>query len=278
VSLGCRIEIGRFGDLGRQLLGEVCRVGLHTLCRQLIGQLLAHFVEGAGRAGFPLHELDDVKPVLRLDQVADLSRLLQRERPFVEFGDHPAASEIVQVAALSGRAFVFRVLRGELGEVGPASGLFQERFGSRLDGGFVLAGRLEENMAGADLLRRRVQLKVVVVRALHIGRRHGGLCPHRVGVDEEVPDLPLLGDREVVRVRLEVGRHLGIRRTDRPAQAVAQDARHGELDLVVPAPVLLLDLLVGNRQPFRDRGPQLFDDERPADPFFEFSRVHRRIL
>ena len=168
---------------------------------------------------------------------------------------------------------VFGILRGERGEVGAAFACFSSSSACALDGGFVLAFRLEQDVARADLLGRRVLLDVVVVGALDVGRRHDHLRAHRVDVDEQVPDLPLLGNPEVVRVRLEVARHLGIGRADTSgAKLSVGKVTTASFTLSLRRRYSCFDLLVGNRQPLGHRGPQLLDDERPADAVFELGR------
>ena len=71
---------------------------------------------------------------------------------------------------------------------------------------------------------------------------------------------------------------LRVGRGDVGPEAIGREADQRELHLVVAAAVLLLELLVGNREPFGERRPQLFDDQRAPDRFLEVGRRHRRTL
>ena len=60
--------------------------------------------------------------------------------------------------------------------------------------------------------------------------------------------------------------------------AVGRERDDGQLDLVVPAPVLLFELLVRHRQPLGDRLAELLDHQRAADALLELGGRHRRPL
>ena len=112
----------------------------------------------------------------------------------------------------------------------------------------------------------------VVVGALDVGRRHDDLRAHRVDVDQQVADLALLGNLEVGLVRVEVARDLGVGRGHLRPEAVGGEADDRELHLVVAAAVLLLELLVGHRQPVGERRAQLLDDQAAPHVVLELGR------
>ena len=189
--------------------------------------------------------LDDVEAELRLHEVADLPGL-QRERHLVELRHHLALAEEVEVAALDRArsrppSSSSRARRNPR----PALTLRQQLFRLLLHGRFVLAFGLEQDVAGADLFRRRVLLLVVLVRALDVLRRDLGPAAHRLHVDQRVPDLALLGHLQLVLVLLEVRRDLRVGRVEPRAELVGGEGHDGELDLLVAPLELLVDVVVG---------------------------------
>ena len=215
--------------------------------------------------------------VLRFHRIADLSGL-HRERRLVELRHHAAALEEVEIAAVLRAAFVFGILPRQLGEVGAAARLLQQLLDFGLDRRFVLAFGLQQDVARTHLLGGGVLLDVVVVGAFDIAGRHVHPGAHRLDVDEQITDLALLGHLEVVLVRLEVRCHVRIGRRDVLAERVGGEADHRQLDLVVPAPVFLFEVLLADRQPVGDRGAQLFDRDGAADGVFELGGGQRRAL
>ena len=101
-------------------------------------------------------------------------------------------------------------MRGERREVRAALDLGKQVFRLLLHRRVVFAFGLEQDVARAHLLGRRVLLLVVLVVALDVLRAHAGPLPDRLQVDERVLDLALLGDAVVVLVRLEMRCDLGI--------------------------------------------------------------------
>jgi len=94
------------GELRPYNLGRLNPLGLN-LCAHGLERLLV----AAARAG----QLDDVIAEIGLDQVADLA-LLHGVDGRVEFLDHGATAEEVEVTAVDGRTLVLRVLLGQFGE------------------------------------------------------------------------------------------------------------------------------------------------------------------
>ena len=137
-------------------------------CRlQLVLDLRPHFGQRLRRRGPLLDDLDDVEAELRLHQVAELAGL-QRERRLVELRHHLALAEEVEVAALGLAGFVLRVLLRELREVRARLDLGAAGLRPASSRRLVLALGLEQDVAGADLLGRRVLLDVVFVVALDL--------------------------------------------------------------------------------------------------------------
>ena len=126
---------------------------------------------------------------------------LQREGRLLELRHHPAAAEVVEVAAVGLRALVLGDLLRQRREVGAALHLLEDLLGLLPDVRFVLAVGLQQDVAGADLLRRLVLLDVVVVVALDVGRRDDDLLPRLIAIEQQVSDLALLADAVLGLVR-----------------------------------------------------------------------------
>ncbi len=77
---------------------------------------------------------------------------------------------------------------------------------------------------------------------------------------------------------LEVGGDFRVARRDLASELVGGERHDRELDLVIAPPVLLLEILVGDRQPVGQRRAQLLDCELPPDVVLEIARRHRRPL
>jgi hypothetical protein len=273
------LEVRRLLDLARHFVGELLRGGLRLLVLQRVLDLRAHLGERLRRRRPLVGHLDDVVPELRLHEVAQLADL-HRERRLVEFGDHLAAREEVEVATLGGAPLVLRVLPGELGEIGALLDFRQEVLGLLLRRVvlFGLAGRLDQDVAGPHLLGGRVLLDVVVVGALDLLAGDGRLGAQRLLIDRHEPDLPLLADAVGVLVGVEVLRHVVVARVDSLAVLVGGEVDDGELDLLVAFAVLGVDVLVADGDPAGDGGLQLLGDDAAADLVFEVRGPHRRVL
>ena len=76
----------------------------------------------------------------------------------------------------------------------------------------------------------------------------------------------------------EVSRDVGVGRRHVGPEAVGVERDHRELHLVVAPAVFLLELLVGHRDPFGERLPQLVDGQRAPHVVFELRRRQRRPL
>ncbi len=174
--------------------------------------------------------------------------------------------------------FVLGQLGRERREVGPALDLRERLLGLLLHHRVVLALGLEEDVAGAHLLGRRVLLLVVVVVALHVSRRDRRALADRLQVDERVLDLPLLGDRVGVLVGLEVRRDVGVGHGHGVPELVGGKRHHRELDLLVAAVELVGDGFVGDGDPVGQRALQLLEEDAAPDLFFELTGIDRRVL
>ena len=117
-------------------------------------------------------------------------------------------------------------------------------------------------MAGANLLGRRVLAKVLVVVALHVFTRDFYLRCHVGGLDAHELDLALLGNAVLLLVGVEVRRNLGVARVHLVLEVVRQNRDDVEHHFLVLLLVFLLELLVGNRHPFREAGAELVEHAR----------------
>ena len=241
---------------------------LRTLVGELVGDLLAHFLERLGRRGLLVDHLDDVEAILRLHEVADAAGR-QRERHVLELLHHPAAPEVIEVAAVLRTGLVLRELRGERGEVAPGAHLLQQGLGLRLHRRFVLAFGVQQDVARAHLLGRRVLLLVLLVLAFDSpggtttfafiasastsryrifrfsGSRYCSLCLSNAALTSAI------GDRDVLL-------H-GVRRED----------DHLQLHLFVALAVLALEFRVRHRHPVGHGGAQLFDEQGAPEVLLE---------
>ena len=79
-------------------------------------------------------------------------------------------------------------------------------------------------------------------------------------------------------MRLEVCRQLGIGRFEPFTELVSRERHDRELDLFVTALVFVLDVLVADGDPVRQRGLEFFERDPAPDLFLEVVRCQRRIL
>ena len=276
-SLGDGVEVLGLGELSRELGRDALGLLLRPLGLEDFLDLHARLVERAGRGGFLVRHADDVVTELRLHEVARFAGL-EGERHVIELLDHGALAEEVEVAALGRADFVLGELGRERREVGPALDLGERLLGLLLHHRVVFALGLEEDVAGAHLLGRRGPLLVVVVVALHVGRRDRGALTDCLQVDERVLDLPLLGDLVGVLAGLEMRRDFGVGHGDRVLELVGGKRHYRELDLLVAAVELVGDGAVGDRDPIGERTLELLEKHAAPDLFFELTGIDRRVL
>src|ERR1041385_299509 len=89
---------------------------------------ILHLFERLGVGGLLFEDLDDVKAVLRLDQVGNGAGR-QGERSFLKFGYGLTVNEPAQIAAFFFAAGIFRIFFGEFVELAAFFGLFEDVFG-----------------------------------------------------------------------------------------------------------------------------------------------------
>ena len=121
-------------------------------------------------------------------------------------------------------------------------------------------------------------IQVVVIGALDVGGRYVDLGAQRVDVHDHEADLALLGNLEVGRVRGEMGRHFLIADADLRAETVGQEAHDLQLHFIVAPAILLLEFLVGHREPVGEGRAQFLHREAASDAFLEIGRRQRRTL
>ena len=114
--------------------------------------------------------------------------------------------------------------------------------------------------------------------ALDITRRHRNLCLERVGVDEQVPDLPLLADPVLLLVLIEPLLHVGVGGLRLVVELVRGEDNELQLHLLVAFLEFGRDLVVVHADPVGDRGTELLDEERPSQVVLELRRRERRPL
>ncbi len=203
------------------------------------------------------------KPVLRLDEIADLARL-HAEGRVLELGHHASPAEVIQVAAGRLRTLVLRVFLCERREVGARLYLLQNVLGLLANRSFVLALGLQQDVAGAHLFRRLELLDVVVVVALDLGRRDRNLLTHLRFVDQQELDLAALADAVLGLPRVEVARDVRVRQRDLVAELVGGQRDELKLHLLVARLVLVPKLCVAERHPVGEGCAELL--ERHASP------------
>ncbi len=104
---------------------RVAELGRSQFVAQCGGELGAHLLEAAARAGADAIEPDDVVTELRLDRLAELA-LLHGEQLVGKLLLVDLAARPAQVAALGCGGGVLRVLLGQLGEIRTALDLLVE--------------------------------------------------------------------------------------------------------------------------------------------------------
>ena len=174
VRLGRLVEVGRLRDLLLEAI--VCARSAAWACArsyaELIGDLRPHLVERSRRRRLLVDHLDDVVAELRLHEVADLPRLQRERRP----GRTPAPSGPCRSSR--GRRRSWRLpssseyFFASAAKSAPALACFSTSSAFAFTAASSLPSVLQEDVAGAHLLGRRVLLDVVVVGALDVGRRH----------------------------------------------------------------------------------------------------------
>ena len=191
---------------------------------------------------------------------------------------HPAASEQSQVAAVLRRRLVLGMLPRELREVRAAARLDRELGRPGLDFGFVLVADAQQDLAGAHLPGGRVLRDVGVVVLLDFLFGGGDALEDGGFVDEQEPELALL--RHLVRQRLLLveRRDLVVGGLHLVEVVVAAERDHLDPDPLVPPPVLVGDLVVGDGDPSGDGRLQPFEHDVAAYFLLELRGRHRRPL
>ena len=132
------------------------------VARQHMADLLARLLKGRRLFGPAIHDQDHMPAKLGLDRGFGVLPGLQRKSGGGECRDHVVAAEIAEVAARSRRR-VGRIFLGEGGEIGALVELVDDRL--RLGLG------LDEDVAGVNLLARRLFLDVLLIAGLELSRR-----------------------------------------------------------------------------------------------------------
>ena len=183
-----------------------------------------------------VHHLDDVEAERRLHQVADLAGL-HAERGLLEFRDHAAAPEVVEVAAVLVVGVVLGVLLGQGREVGVGRlGFLEYVFRQRLHHLLVLAFELEQDVAGAQLRRGLVLREVLLVERRDLGLGYRDRAAHLFDVDLRVLDLALLADAVLVLGLLEERYEFGVGDRHLALEGFGGDGDDLQLDLLVAFP------------------------------------------
>ena len=200
------------------------------------------------------------------------------ERRRLDLGHHPAAVEKPQIAAVRGRRLVLGMLPRESREVRAAARLGRQLEGPGLDVGLVLVPDAQQDLAGAHLPRGRVLPNVRVVVLLDFLFGGGDALEDGGFVDEQELELALL--RHFVRQRLlfVVRRDLVVGGRHLVEVVVAAECDHLDPDPLVPPPVLVGDLLVGDGNPSGDGRLQPFEHDVAAHFLLELRWRHRRPL
>ena len=116
VVVGCRLLNAARAGFTLHFRGECIGRGCGLVLRELLRDLVLHFVERLNVRFLLFFYLDDMKAVAALDQIARLSGR-QRERDLLELRDGAAALDPTQFAAFLRAAGVVRILFGNLGKV-----------------------------------------------------------------------------------------------------------------------------------------------------------------
>ena len=167
----------------------------------------------------------------------DLARL-HREHRVVEGLHHRAARIAAEIASLSGGARILRELLRELCELrrvglrlrGDVFGLLLRR--RPLGFGRVLLDR-DEDVRGLPLLFLRVGLRCALVLRLHLVGRHRRLRQQRIGREDHVLELRLLGRLERGRVLVVERLHLRVVDLDVLHERLGVDRRDFDFALLL---------------------------------------------
>ena len=244
---------------------------------ELVGDQLGHLIERLNHLFYLLDDLDDVKSDRRLDQVADGARFhLERRR--LELGEHLPSAEEVEVAAQLGGGFVFGVLSRQFGEIRASLGLSQNRFALLSNGVFILVAKPQQNVAGTHPPGGGIPIDVGVVGIFDFVRRDDERLGDAVDVNHQEADPSLFRHLVVARV-LDVERgDILVARLHFVPVVVGPERDDAELDLLVAAPVLLLELGVRDGDPVGEHGLQPLDEQALTEALLELVRRDRRVL